>query len=239
MRTLLDRQASGSSEALKCIGLADLACLTAGAEAGLQYLEKTGNILSVLKFLSGPLATIFSIVTKPLSTGAEAGLVDNCPAPPCEGRCQRRWAVRASFRGNELAIEEWRFTGSVQLPEKARSKGWACVELLCPALSEISRRPPVVAVKAWQTSHRSTTVLATMAGATIDWTHPGAMGAFDWTHPGIQGVDHGQHPPEQSTIIECGKAAALPEEPKQLAWQPQKGCQAKAMMLNNCVWRSW
>ena len=120
----------------KCIGLADLACLTAGAEAGLvdnrpalsgqvseemkhgwsllrrgrqeqcsclprppvrygehlvprctvrqqschnqqslgnnrglQYLEKTGNILSVLKFLSGPLATIFSIVTKPLSTG--------------------------------------------------------------------------------------------------------------------------------------------------------------------------
>ena len=55
-----------------------------------------------------------------LTAGAEAGLVDNCPAPPCEGRCQRRWAVRASFRGNELAIEEWRFTGSVQLPEKAR-----------------------------------------------------------------------------------------------------------------------
>lgn len=39
-----------------------------------------------------------------------------------------------------------------------------------------------------QTSHRSTTVLATMAGATIDWTHPGAMGAFDWTHPGSQGA---------------------------------------------------
>ena len=39
-----------------------------------------------------------------------------------------------------------------------------------------------------QTSHRSTTVLAIMAGATIDWTYPGAMGAFDWTHPGSQGA---------------------------------------------------